>query len=156
MLFVLFTTLHLWANYCAVSALCMETLNKNRLHIVIDCYLRTGTILSPQYANAREPILTSECVGDIGCVVVYGASLSLSGVSRELNFDLGVSLSNALRSSVNYDDAVSEASGGRRKYTLVLGKTERNGGWLASLRSHTQTHTHTHTHSSFDLPSWRQ
>lgn len=70
MLFILFTTLHLWANYCAVSALCMETLNKNRLHIVIDNYLRTGTILSPHYANAREPILTSECKGLTGYTVV--------------------------------------------------------------------------------------
>ncbi len=57
LMFVVFTALHLWANYCAVTVLCMETLNKNRLHVVVQHYLKTGDVLTPKQANAQEPVL---------------------------------------------------------------------------------------------------
>lgn len=61
-MFVVFTALHLWSNYCAVTVLCMETLNKNRLHIVINHYFKTGELLSPKEANALEPVLRSKLI----------------------------------------------------------------------------------------------
>ena len=39
----------------------METLNKNRLHIVMKDYLSTGRVPSPASANGREPIITCKC-----------------------------------------------------------------------------------------------
>ena len=79
-LFVLFTILHILANHRAVSVVCMETFNKNRLvlllsplslpislslciyrlHIVMSDYLTTGHVPSPTSVNSREPITTSK------------------------------------------------------------------------------------------------
>lgn len=56
-LFAVFTCLHLFANYKAVSAVTMETLNQQRLHIVLNDFFSTGSISSPASVNAREPIL---------------------------------------------------------------------------------------------------
>lgn len=59
-LFVVFTLLHLLANYRAVSVVSMETLNKARLHLLISTYLGTGRVPSVKAVNVREPILSSE------------------------------------------------------------------------------------------------
>ena len=56
-LFVVFTILHLLANYRAVSVVSMETLNKSRLHLVMSTYLRTGRIPEVAWVNAREPVV---------------------------------------------------------------------------------------------------
>ncbi|XP_040918871.1 RUS1 family protein C16orf58 homolog [Toxotes jaculatrix] len=55
-LFVLFTILHLFANYKAVRSVVMETFNEARLSIVWQQYLRDKRILSPLEANQREPV----------------------------------------------------------------------------------------------------
>ena len=60
LLFLVFTLLHLFANYRAVLTVSMETFNQNRLHILVNEYLRSGTVLSPRMANLREPVITSE------------------------------------------------------------------------------------------------
>ncbi|KAM8845222.1 RUS family member 1 [Spinachia spinachia] len=56
-LFILFTVLHLFANYKAVRSVVMETLNEARLSIVLQQYLRDGRILRPAEANQKEPVL---------------------------------------------------------------------------------------------------
>ncbi|XP_064393414.1 RUS family member 1-like isoform X2 [Halichondria panicea] len=81
LMFVVFTALHLWANYCAVTVLCMETLNKNRLHVVVQHYLKTGDVLTPKQANAQEPVLRR--------------------IPMRLNYSLGCPLSKALQSATN-------------------------------------------------------
>lgn len=55
-LFFLFTVLHLFSNYKAVSSVVMETLNESRLSIVLRRYLRDGRVLTPPEANQREPV----------------------------------------------------------------------------------------------------
>ncbi|KAM8962415.1 RUS family member 1-like [Pelodytes ibericus] len=57
LLFILLTSLHLYANYRAVRSIVMETLNQSRLSIVLDHYLREGRVLSPSAANRMEPLL---------------------------------------------------------------------------------------------------
>ncbi|KAM9305053.1 LOW QUALITY PROTEIN: RUS family member 1 [Gastrophryne carolinensis] len=57
LLFVLLTSLHLYANYRAVRAVVMETLNQSRLSIVLGHFLQEGRILSPAEANVLEPLL---------------------------------------------------------------------------------------------------
>lgn len=56
-LFCLFTALHLYANYSAVTSVVMETFNQARLHILVNEYFRTETVLSPREVNRREPVL---------------------------------------------------------------------------------------------------
>ncbi|XP_066485069.1 RUS family member 1 [Tiliqua scincoides] len=56
-LYGLFTVLHLYANYRAVRAVCMETLNRARLRLVLHHFLQSGTVLDPAVANPREPLL---------------------------------------------------------------------------------------------------
>lgn len=56
-LFLLFTLLHLFANYSAVTSVVMETLNQARLHILVHHYLQTGRVLSLQEVNYKEPVL---------------------------------------------------------------------------------------------------
>lgn len=60
-LFLLFTLLHLFANYSAVTSVVMETLNQARLHILVHHYLQTGEVLSLQEVNYKEPVLWSKC-----------------------------------------------------------------------------------------------
>ncbi|XP_029462688.1 RUS1 family protein C16orf58 homolog isoform X2 [Rhinatrema bivittatum] len=56
-LYVLFTSLHLYANYRAVRGVVMETLNQARLRILVENFLREGKVLAPPAANAMEPVL---------------------------------------------------------------------------------------------------
>ena len=60
-LFVVFTVLHLYANYQAVSVLSMETFNKSRLHLFVREFLLTGgKIPTPQLVNSLEPLIRGE------------------------------------------------------------------------------------------------
>jgi hypothetical protein len=56
LLFAVFTTAHLFANYRAVRGLVMDTLNRQRLAIVVTHYLGSASreVLSPVQASARE------------------------------------------------------------------------------------------------------
>ena len=56
-LFFIFTFLHLYANFCAVSSVVMETVNIPRLHILVTEFLTSGFIMTPQEVGSREPII---------------------------------------------------------------------------------------------------
>uniref|UniRef100_A0AAY4DGY7 Protein root UVB sensitive/RUS domain-containing protein n=1 Tax=Denticeps clupeoides TaxID=299321 RepID=A0AAY4DGY7_9TELE len=64
-LFFLFTVLHLVANYKAVRTVVMDTLNKDRLSIVLQQYLHDGQVLSPQEANRREPVFLGRGISSV-------------------------------------------------------------------------------------------
>uniref|UniRef100_A0A1W7RIX6 UPF0420 protein C16orf58-like protein n=1 Tax=Agkistrodon contortrix contortrix TaxID=8713 RepID=A0A1W7RIX6_AGKCO len=55
--YALFTILHLYANYQAVRAVCMETLNRARLHLVLQHYLKQEEVPGPAVINPQEPLL---------------------------------------------------------------------------------------------------
>ncbi|XP_055501315.1 LOW QUALITY PROTEIN: RUS1 family protein C16orf58 homolog [Leucoraja erinacea] len=57
LLFFLFTSLHLYANVRAVRSVVMETVNRGRLRILLEDFLREGTVPSPPSVNSREPLL---------------------------------------------------------------------------------------------------
>ena len=63
-LFLLFTFLHLFANWRAVRAVVMNRVNRNRFHLLVDMYLRVGGVRSPKHINGRETLLLSECEGE--------------------------------------------------------------------------------------------
>ncbi|XP_012325371.2 RUS family member 1 isoform X4 [Aotus nancymaae] len=56
--FFFLTALHIYANYRAVRALVMETLNEGRLRLVLKHYLQRGEVLDPTTANRMEPLWT--------------------------------------------------------------------------------------------------
>ena len=56
-MFFIFTFLHLYANFRAVSSVVMETVNIPRLHILVTEFLTSGFIMTPQEVGSREPII---------------------------------------------------------------------------------------------------
>ncbi|XP_064612528.1 RUS family member 1-like [Liolophura sinensis] len=56
-LFIIFTIVHLYANYSAVTSVVMETFNQARYHIIVKEYMVSREILSLREANYREPVL---------------------------------------------------------------------------------------------------
>ena len=55
--FVLFTILHVFANYRAVKAVRMPTLNRTRLAIVLKQFASNGTVPSVEEVNRKEPVV---------------------------------------------------------------------------------------------------
>ncbi|XP_044303943.1 RUS family member 1 isoform X2 [Varanus komodoensis] len=53
----LFTVMHLYANYRAVRAVCMETLNRARLRLLFRHFLERAEVPGPAVANPQEPLL---------------------------------------------------------------------------------------------------
>ncbi|XP_053411066.1 RUS family member 1 [Nycticebus coucang] len=56
--FFFLTALHIYANYRAVRAIVMETLNEGRLRLVLKHFLQRGEVLGPTSANKMEPLWT--------------------------------------------------------------------------------------------------
>ncbi|XP_041350243.1 RUS family member 1-like isoform X2 [Gigantopelta aegis] len=56
-LFIMFTMLHLFANYSAVTSVVMETLNQARLNIIVKRFLKASHILPVDYVNFQEPVV---------------------------------------------------------------------------------------------------
>ncbi|XP_061065346.1 RUS family member 1 isoform X2 [Eubalaena glacialis] len=56
--FFFLTALHIYANYRAVRALVIETLNERRLWLVLKHFLQRGEVLGPASANQVEPLWT--------------------------------------------------------------------------------------------------
>ncbi|XP_059174146.1 RUS family member 1-like isoform X2 [Physella acuta] len=57
LLFLVFTCLHLFANYKAVTSVCMETISQSRLHFIAKHYLTKEEVLDVKTANHLEPVL---------------------------------------------------------------------------------------------------
>ena len=63
-LFTIFTCVHLWANYSAVTSVIMETLNQARLHILVNDFFSRESVGLPSIkdTNFREPVIYSKLV----------------------------------------------------------------------------------------------
>ncbi|CAJ0607399.1 unnamed protein product [Cylicocyclus nassatus] len=103
-LFMVFTAIHLFANYCAVRSLKLETLNPKRATILIRSWLSSHTILSVEECNREEPLF-------------YGFGIRY----------LGCSLYRLLAYHKRVPSAQLRA---RDDYTLLYDK-QRNIGWIA-------------------------
>ena len=57
--YLVFTFVHIFANYRGVLAVRLETFNKTRLHIFAQRWLRTGRALSVAEVNIAEPVVFS-------------------------------------------------------------------------------------------------
>ncbi|GAB1603789.1 RUS1 family protein C16orf58-like [Argonauta hians] len=56
-IFSFFTMLHLFANYSAIRAVTMETLNQARLCIIVQEFLRSSRVMGVKQVNMREPLI---------------------------------------------------------------------------------------------------
>ena len=56
---MVFTTLHLYCNFRAVSCVVMETVNSTRMHLLVDHFINHGVVLNPKEISAIEPVITS-------------------------------------------------------------------------------------------------
>ncbi|XP_043282666.1 RUS family member 1 [Venturia canescens] len=57
--YVVLVATHIYANYRAVRSLCFDTLNEDRLAIIVDNYLMQSSVLSPEKVNEQESVLIS-------------------------------------------------------------------------------------------------
>jgi len=64
LLYVIFTSIHLFANYKAVKSLEIETLNRSRLLICLQEYINSGTVSSVKSINQRESVIIGRGLGD--------------------------------------------------------------------------------------------
>ncbi|VDO49481.1 unnamed protein product [Haemonchus placei] len=109
LLFLVFTLIHLYANYRAVRSLNMETLNLKRATLLIRSWLESGKVMSVTECNKREPLFSSFGTRYLGC--------SLSHLLSYQNNCLWFRIPSA---KLRTTDA----------YTLLI-DTRRNIGWIA-------------------------
>ncbi|XP_077170723.1 RUS family member 1 isoform X2 [Paroedura picta] len=101
-LYGLFTILHLYANYRAVRAVCMETLNRARLRLVLRHFLRWGKVPGPALANPKEPLLL--------------------GGHQQLRMILGAPLHTVVSSAADFEKALEQSSS---KYLFFFNQAAR-------------------------------
>lgn len=49
--------MHLYANYSAVKALCLNSLNEDRLALIVKSYITNEVIPEPEEVNRKESVL---------------------------------------------------------------------------------------------------
>lgn len=49
--------IHLYANYSAVKALCLNSLNEDRLALIVKSYISNEVIPKPEEVNKKESVL---------------------------------------------------------------------------------------------------
>jgi hypothetical protein len=81
LIFVSLTALHVFANYRALAALKLRSLNRQRASLVIDEFLRTGKVSSPAQVAARERIFWFGAMAAGGSRIELGASLDALAVA---------------------------------------------------------------------------
>nr|CAD7440120.1 unnamed protein product [Timema bartmani] len=78
-LFLFFTCLHLFANYCAVRALHLVSFNAARLMLVLQAYMVSEIAPTPQCVNLKEPIILNTGFREkdlCGYDIVLGSSIA--------------------------------------------------------------------------------
>ncbi|CAB3983587.1 Hypothetical predicted protein [Paramuricea clavata] len=107
LLFLVFTTLHLYCNFRAVSSVVMETVNSSRMRLLVDHFINDGLVLSPQEISAIEPILT-KC-------------------HKSLDVNLGCPLSNVISSSNDFFAALPNSKEIHYIMKLEISKNFKSG-----------------------------
>lgn len=75
-IFSAFTLLHVYANVRACRSVCLNTFNRQRVHIVVDQWIRNRTILTPEEVQEREQTVYFGGSQVKGVTIVLGASVS--------------------------------------------------------------------------------
>jgi len=130
MLYIFFTSLHLFANYSAVTAVRMETFNQARLHLVVDSCLRQSSgagrghqgntstpythVMSVRQTNILEPVLWKtrrRLQISLGCSLVklnnlYVNIMDLLSVYQNSPYLLSIDLQRGQVNIALHEDAV--------------------------------------------------
>ncbi|XP_024534009.1 protein root UVB sensitive 3 [Selaginella moellendorffii] len=72
--FMSLTAFHMYANYKAVCALCLTSINAERMAIVLQSFLKDGKAPSPEEASAQESALPRPFTSRSG--IIFGAKIS--------------------------------------------------------------------------------
>jgi len=68
--FFMFTIVHLSANWIAVTGICFDKLNRQRMNIVIDEFLKSRQIKSPRQVQEMEKIFYFQTIAEVrSCTV---------------------------------------------------------------------------------------
>ncbi|XP_014297779.1 RUS family member 1 isoform X1 [Microplitis demolitor] len=86
-MYIFLVTVHIYANYFAVKALTFNTLNENRLILLLNNYIVDGTIHNTKTINHQEPILffNNRSKKYCGFNIKLGVSLSTIVQSNSMN-----------------------------------------------------------------------
>ncbi|EFJ38684.1 hypothetical protein SELMODRAFT_402795 [Selaginella moellendorffii] len=85
--FMSLTAFHMYANYKAVCALCLTSINAERMAIVLQSFLKDGKAPSPEEASAQESALPRPFTSRSG--IIFGAKISsLCGDGRKVSTSL--------------------------------------------------------------------
>eukprot|EP00249_Psilotum_nudum_P005466 c18901_g1_i2 orf=349-1677(+) len=63
--FLVLTGFHIYANYKAVLCLCLTSLNAERMAILLEAFIATGTVLTPKEVSMREQLLPQIRLGNL-------------------------------------------------------------------------------------------
>ncbi|XP_074636703.1 RUS family member 1-like isoform X2 [Acropora palmata] len=128
-LFFIFTFLHLYANFRAVSSVVMETVNIPRLHILVTEFLTSGFIMTPQEVGSREPIIFGMSTGEC------------------LRISLGTEFMSVVNSVSELDAALPNSKQSRYIMKLKLSKGRNSGSIYVVL--HEDSNSFDHLQSCF-------
>lgn len=84
-LFFIFTFLHLYANFRAVSSVVMETVSLPRLHLLVTEFLSTGHIMTPKEVGGREPVIFGRSTGE--CLRIHLGTEIVSVINSVSDLD---------------------------------------------------------------------
>lgn len=96
-LFVLFTSMHIYSNYRAVRALMLDQFNYQRLAIAAQRYISSGKVPSPEEMASLEPIFP--------------------GQDPHAKIDLGVSFRDTFTTTSGFTAAVADSTA---KYVIAM------------------------------------
>lgn len=88
--FGVFTIVHLYASYRALSSLELNTLNLQRFSIVLDSYLKTRVLLSPAEVSAVERIIQKPIYAYKSRAIHLGASVRVALPGEEAGYLLDI------------------------------------------------------------------
>jgi len=102
---------HLYANYSAVKALCLDTLNEDRLAIIVKNYMMNERIPEPREVNKEESVFLLKNSGKIKIILIiyfyyvrnFSNNLRILFLARGVHgFDIkiGVSFTNILKRNI--------------------------------------------------------
>ncbi|KAH7660676.1 Root UVB sensitive family protein [Dioscorea alata] len=81
--FLLLTLFHMYANYKAVRCLSLKTLNNERSSLLLQCFMETGQVLSPQQVSSMEHVFpawlwswSSSCTATLYRHITLGVKVS--------------------------------------------------------------------------------
>ncbi|XP_065560739.1 RUS family member 1-like isoform X2 [Artemia franciscana] len=85
--FILLSVFHVYANYKAVSSLCIPRLNRHRLNYIIEQFSRNGQVPCVDLANRNELLFNLSCGRErhmFGKDIIVAPSVSKYGYLKEL------------------------------------------------------------------------